>query len=246
VLKFNFNAPINPGWIKGRDECAGSTDANMDKFFLGSQKMSEARVLENHSPQSAPAEMMAFLSDFSRLVDLHVTTVREILLATVDKAMVSVSEINAATDFKLKKAAEVLVKDASGFVSKSAKDLDATFADPTSKVRHVNEGLSSHMAGLSTLDDSVRNCLFAIMGGLSIDDVVRQRLEHISKAMVSMQEGIAAMLAIHSNGAVVTEAQFKIIQQDMLVTMYKAFTMEEEKKIFEKVFGFVSGVNQKP
>ncbi len=208
--------------------------------------MTAAQSLEQENQQKAATELLGFMSDFSRLVDCHVGTVRKILLDTVDATMASVMDINAATDFKLKKAEEILIKgENSTYVSKSAKEIDKNFADPTAKVRHVSESLSAHMAGLSTLDESVRACLFSIMGGLGVDDVVRQRLEHVSTAMIALQDGVKGIMHFNANGATFSEKDIQAIRTEMLSKMYKAFTMEDEKKVFSSVFGAVPGINQK-
>jgi uncharacterized protein YoxC len=208
--------------------------------------MSTANSLEHDVQPKAAAELLEFMAQFSQLVDLHVGTVRKILLDTVDATMASVMAINAATDFKLMKAEEVLLKDKdASYVSKRAKDIDTNFTDPTEKVRHVSSALSAHMAGLTTLDESVRACLFSIMGGLGVDDVVRQRLEHVSTAMQALQEGVKGIMKHNENGATFSEKDFQSIRQEMLSKMFKAFTMEDEKKVFSGVFGSVPGINQK-
>ena len=102
------------------------------------------------------------------------------------------------------------------------------------------------MSGLSNLDESVRGFLFAIMGGLSMDDVVRQRLEHVSAALVAQQAGINQLIAKYNAGEKVTEAFIEEIQLQMLKVMFKAYTMEDEKIVFKRVFGSVKGINQKP
>jgi hypothetical protein len=193
------------------------------------------------------AELIGFLAQYSALLDQQILSVRNTLLGTVEQAMSGVMALNAAADFKLRKADEVLVRDqTSGFVSKSAKDLDSSFKDPSAKVKNINETLSAHMSGLSNLDESVRGFLFAIMGGLSMDDVVRLRLEHVSAALVAQQAGINQLIAKYNAGEKVTEAFIEEIQLQMLKVMFKAYTMEDEKIVFKRVFGSVKGINQKP
>jgi hypothetical protein len=199
------------------------------------------------SKDDVAAELIGFLSQYSTLLDQQILTVRNTLLATVEQAMSGVMALNEAADHKLKKADEVLVKDqGAGFVSKSAKDLDVSFKDPSAKIKNINQSLSAHMAGLGHLDENVRSFLFAIMGGLSIDDVVRQRLEHVSSSLAALQAGIQKVIARYKRGEKVTDEFLGAVQTEMLSLMFKAYTMEDEKVIFKKVFGNVVGVNQKP
>lgn len=191
-------------------------------------------------------ELLEFMGDYSKLLDFHIAAARDVLLTTVDHAMVSIKEINDATDFKLKKADEVLVRDKdSNFVSKSAREIDHSFEDPTQKVKMVNEQLSSHMSSLANLDESVRNFFFAAMGSLSVDDVVRQRLEHVSTAMTALQVGVQKILTEYRAGRPLKEDFVMALQKEMSLKMYKAYTMESEKLVFAQVFGDVEGVNQK-
>lgn len=209
--------------------------------------MTTAIQMNDPSKMQVSRELLDFLIEYSRLLDQHVAMVRKILLSTVDAAMANVMEINAAADFKMMKAGEVLVKDkSSSFVSKNAKELDQSFVDPAAKVKHINESLSQHMSGLSNLDDSVRGFLFSIMGGLSVDDVVRQRLEHVNTSVMALQSGVQKIIDQYNSGGKVTEQFVELVQHEMLSKMYKSFTMEDEKKVFAKVFNLVPGINQKP
>ncbi len=202
--------------------------------------------IEDSGQAKASTDLMAFMSDFSRLLDQHIVMVRNILLTTVDQAMAGVAAINSAADSKLKMADEVLVMDQSAaFVSKSAKDIDGTLSDPAAKVKILNETLSNHMTGLSNLNDAVRGFLFAIMGGLSMDDVVRQRMEHLMVSLAAMRDGVQKVIDEYSATAKVSDEFILSVQHEMLVKMFKSYTMEDEKKVFNKVFGKISGVNQK-
>jgi hypothetical protein len=207
--------------------------------------MTAAKKIQTPDRDQVSTELMEFLAQFSGLLNQHITTVRGALLETVDQAMSGVMALNAAADHKIKKADEVLVKDDAKFVSKSARDVDGTFSDPSAKIKNINETLSSHMAGLGNLDESVRGFLFAIMGGLSIDDVVRQRLEHVSTGLVALQKGVGEIITKYNAGEKITDTMISQIQHEMMEKMYKCFTMEDEKKIFDDVFGKVKGINQK-
>ena len=64
------------------------------------------------------------------------------------------------------------------------------------------------MAGLNNLDENVRGFLFAIMGGLSMDDVVRQRLEHVSTGLIALQKGVTEVISMYKSGAKISETLF--------------------------------------
>lgn len=183
-------------------------------------------------------DLLLFVRNFARLMDQQLIDTRKIMEKTVEQMMSSVSAINDAADVQLKKADEVLVKDKEKqtFISKRAKEIDSNFADPAGRVKVLNEHISAHMATLGNLDDSVRSVLFSIMGALSMDDVIRQRLEHVTASMNAMEAGVGRVLTEFSAGRL-ADTDAKIINSEMADKMYRSFTMEEEKTVFLSVLG---------
>ena len=203
-----------------------------------------AQNLQNHTTEVERAlaiqDLLVFLRDFSTLVDAHLNDVRKIMITTVDEMMNSVNMINEATDFKKKKADELIVKGSDGgsFVSRSAKEVDVRYADPAERVKEFNAKLSGHMATLANLDDSVRGVLFTIMGSLSMDDVVRQRLEHVSTSIHAMKVSVENVINYFTSGGL-NEAHVDAEMSVLVNKMYKSFTMEDEKTVFRRVLGDV-------
>ncbi len=198
-----------------------------------------APILENLSDRDVVVkDLLVFICDFARLMDQQLIESRRIMEKTVEQMMASVSAINDAADFKLKKADEVLVKgsDQGTFVSKSAKELDSQFANPSGRVKAINEHISSHMATLSNLDENVRSLLFSIMGALSMDDVIRQRLEHVTTSISAMETGITRVVKEFA-AVKLGDAEAHNINSEMADKMYRSFTMEDEKKVFKNILG---------
>ena len=183
-------------------------------------------------------DLLLFVRDFARLMDQQLLDTRKIMEKTVEQMMTSVSAINEAADLQLKKADEVLVKDKDKqtFVSKSAKEIDSNFAHPAARVKVLNEHISGHMATLGNLDDSVRSVLFSIMGALSMDDVIRQRLEHVTTSINAMEKGVGRVLVDFSAGQL-SDTDATLINNEMADKMFRSFTMEEEKTVFRAVLG---------
>lgn len=199
--------------------------------------MTTSPIVADSNRDNAVQELLVFVRDFSRLADQQLLETRQIMERTVEQMMNSVNAINEAADTQLKKADEVLVKDAGQkFVSKSAKDIDSKFADPAARVRVINERISSHMSNLSNLDESVRMVLFSIMGALSMDDVIRQRLEHVTTSMQAMEKGVGHVVTNFTSGSL-TDVFATEINNAMADQMYRSFTMEEEKQVFRAVIG---------
>ena len=209
--------------------------------------MSAVQKIDERETHKACADMLIFMADFSTLINSHINAVRSLLLSTVDQAMSGVMAINNAVDVNLRKSEELLVLDREtrGFVQKSAKEFDPKLSDSVARLKQVNITFSDHMAELSRLDESVRAFLNAIMGGLSVDDVVRQRLEHVSTSLGAMNFGVRKVLIEFSSGRKITDDFLEAVQFEMMSKMFMAFTMEDEKKQFGKVFGLIEGINQK-
>jgi hypothetical protein len=198
-------------------------------------------VTQNRDDQEkAIQDLILFVGEFVRLIDQQVSDVRTTMLKTVDQMMASVMQINEAADRKLKMAGEILVKDVdqSKFVSKRAKDLDERLIDPAERVKVINEQISSHMTQLSNLDDSVRMVLFSIMGALSMDDVVRQRIEHVTTAAHAVDKSIKSVMQEYLQSGL-KEDRVKPLINKMALDLFKSYTMEEEKAVFKAVLGDV-------
>lgn len=192
----------------------------------------------NREKDEAVRELLLFVGDFSRLIDRQVSDTRAIMVKTVDEMMASVNQINSAADFKLKKADELLVKDkgANAFESKSVRDVDTRHTETAQRIKAINETISTHMSGLGHLDDSVRSVLFSIMGALSVDDVVRQRLEHVTASAHAMDDGIKLIVQEFAKGTL-SVATANTVKNQLAQKMYKSFTMEGEKAVFKRVLG---------
>lgn len=203
--------------------------------------------IDDKSRQENCADMLRFMSDFSRLMDNHIQTVRLTVRSTVEDVMKGVVAINVAADETFLKSKQFLALDSASadFTPKSITEIDPSFKDPVSQMRLINETLADHMARVSALEERLRASLYAIIGSLSVDDVVRQRLENVSKAMFAMRQGVERVLLRYSEGNQISDEFFESVQDDMLRMMYDAFIMEDEKAVFASVFGEISGINQK-
>jgi regulator of protease activity HflC (stomatin/prohibitin superfamily) len=92
------------------------------------------------------------------------------------------------------------------------------------------------MANLTDLDQSVQEVLTAIMGALSVDDVVRQRLEHVTTATHALDHSVSALLSEFAKGTF-SPVVATTVRNDLAQKMYKSFTMEDEKQVFKSILG---------
>lgn len=189
--------------------------------------MSAIKTTKKTIELEALAELQGFLDDFSTLLAAHLTSVRNILRSTVDQAMNGVTDIDQLVASHISHAqTERIFKDHPGLV-----DFKNTIA--------------AQKADLEGLESEVRARIHEMIGGLSIDDVVRQRLDHISlaiKALIgSLQRLFNPMNGPHAD----MNLSLAALQYDLLSKMYHSFTIEDEKLLFKQVFGLIEGINKK-
>ncbi len=94
---------------------------------------------------------------------------------------------------------------------------------------------SKHLEAISTLDDEVKTILYQVIGVLSADDVMGQRLLHVIVSLNAMSVGIAEyMKAYNQHGS---RDAFNTFRNRLLTRIYTTYTMIEEREIFHEVFG---------
>lgn len=202
----------------------------------------------------ASRELMSLLTQYTQMLELQLDAVRKHMDTTTGELMEGIREINESHGLNKSKAEAVLVKNSSE-MNKEKKD---TFTEVSSKdiekAEHVQlkkeiaqgaGGISqnmkdaggqfkSHMSSMKQLDAKLQNLLMTMMGTLSTDDVVGQRLEHISSAIKILNKGLVGLVSGFDD-------KFKLeyikkMTGSLETKVYKSYTMEVEKKIFSKVF----------
>ena len=86
-----------------------------------------------------------------------------------------------------------------------------------------------HMDGLTNLSDSLQDALMKLVGTMSMDDVLGQRIEHVSDALVLAKDYVQQ--ADHSS-----EASFQDHTVEIRKKIFNLYTTEDEKQIFRQVF----------
>lgn len=110
------------------------------------------------------------------------------------------------------------------------------------KLRRFGGLFSKHMEALSTLDDNVRDLLFSMMGFLSNDDVMAQKLDHIGRLLHGLQISLSYVLVDFDHRF--NKQEIEKVKSDLLDFTYQQYTMEEERELFARVFGRPSSKKQ--
>ena len=210
---------------------------------------------------SAGFKMVNFLRSYTEAMTLQIDAIQVQIEDSVVSVMQSLQELSSSTEEK-KAVAEKALEDTylnpdigtRLMVESIQKSTDDIFEqakrseisgglsaanndsqDITDNVRRMGGMFSKHMESMSTLDDSVRDLVFTMVGCLSNADVVRQRLDHVAELMRAMNLGLGDLIVdLDSRLDVRAIETFK---DNLLDFSYKKYTVEEEKTAFKKIFG---------
>jgi len=208
-------------------------------------------VIESKDSIAASKILVDFLRDFTLLTEQQLVSIRVLMEKTVADVMDSVMSMsNVATEKKVK-ANEILVKDqtSQGFVSSSSKELeknekqilsgqsDASLRKDYLENKLMRTGglFSKHMEAISGLDHDLQNLIAKIIGAVSVDDVIAQRLSHIISSMNNLQKELAELLVNFKQNA--RAESIRVFRNKVLTQVYLSYTSEDERLIFHRIFG---------
>jgi hypothetical protein len=208
-------------------------------------------VIESKDSINASKILVDFLRDFTLLTEQQLVSIRVLMEKTVADVMDSVMSMNNVATEKKVKANEVLVKDKSShsFVSSSSKELEKNEtqilsgqADDSLRKNYLENKLmrtgglfSKHMEAISGLDHDLQNIITKIMGAVSVDDVIAQRLSHVISSMNHLQKELSQLLVNFKQNA--RAESIKGFRNKVLTQVYLSYTSEDERLIFHRIFG---------
>lgn len=206
----------------------------------------------------AARELLAFLSSYTQLMEQQLNDIRKHMADTVNDVMISIDEISKKHGEKTQKANVILVKDSkdSGAANKEegnypfqeakADEIESAEVDRlkeelskgagnfSENVREVGGKLKHHMNSLKNLDGRMQDLLMTMMGALSADDVVGQRLAHVNSALSILRDGLGEIVGDLENKFRLSEIQR--INADLEQKVFDSYTMEDEKIVFKKIY----------
>lgn len=196
----------------------------------------------NHERVLAERELVGFLQTYCALMAAHIASIRGLMASTTETVMNSVMAISDARESKKKLADTVLVKRRDGEgITKTFQGDDATFRNETVGTSHSEslpltaaQKLKQYIGGMDDLDASMQDILFRIVGATSTDDVVGQRLDHVSHALRNLEVGLTRML--DPDGRLLQESQMIKLFEEILRVTRKSYTMVEEHQVLDEAF----------
>ena len=207
-------------------------------------------TLEQKDVFQASKILIDFLRDFTSLSEQQLLSTKIMLEGIVSQVMASMMEMSDEASHKKSEASEVLVRDAGSgsFISSSANAVEKKEAANSqaasdgmrkgileSQLLRRSGVFSKHLEAISMLDANLQKVLSDVIGSVSVDDVIAQRLSHVIQSLRSLQRALAVFLTDFKTEC--TVARVKLLRNTVLTEVYLSYSSEEEKEVFRKIFG---------
>jgi hypothetical protein len=201
--------------------------------------------------------LVVFITQFISLLHGQIIGIKEEMATIVEEVMASVTSLNTTQAQKTRAATSILLKkegNGEGFqeVSSSEKNQSEeeilkesqTKIDQliTTNVKTAGQHLKEHMQELKTLDETIESLMLTTIGVMSADDVIGQRLDHVTYALDLLGERLGHLMD-HMDTQFTPqaiEAFGKQINQDV----FRKYTMAEERDCFIKIQGYTPQKNK--
>ena len=184
--------------------------------------------------EQASRYLVEFLSKYSLLIELQLKGIQSVMSGTVDGIMDAINDINRIGDEQKSKASAVLVRrEDEGSRPKQVGE-DKYFQNRVIDNTEVDSELSleKHTGELDQFNEELQQLLFKVMGSLSNDDVIAQRIEHVGTGVANLKDGLNQIFGNFET--YFTKNNVTKLTENLGCNLYKCYTTEEEKDLFKK------------
>ncbi|RYZ57127.1 MAG: hypothetical protein EOP07_10720 [Proteobacteria bacterium] len=216
--------------------------------------------------RDSTAYLVGFLSSFTLLIERELLAIRQSVVTTVEAVMQGIEDISSTVEqnkidaeqileftyLHPDKETKVLIDDVQQLtdevIENAFKQIHDSESEPVSTSKPeaaVQEGLTrlnvkldESMGRLSKLDDSLSSSVFSIVGALSSEDLIAQRLEHTILSLKSLQTGLSFILIDYEERC--RSEEIERVVKSILTYTYRQYTAEEEKERFRAIFGKIA------
>lgn len=175
--------------------------------------------------------LLEFVTHYVDLTQHQLLAVKEEMDKTCETIMDQVHEISSVADGKKKEAETIIVEN-------KLVQSDAALSSEESEAGKVQRSgglFAKSMEAISSFDEQVQSIVMGVIGIISIDDVHRQRLDHVMQSVRMLNEMIVEAVPQIQSG--LKTQQVLVIRNTLLTKTYRQYTMEEEKELFHRYFG---------
>lgn len=208
--------------------------------------------------KNASRLLVLFMQRFTDLQEKHLVGIHQTMRETVDGIMNNINLISEKTRRKTEEAHDVIMKtytqpdlETVTIINNAQRELETLMRTPKDSKSAVNENsqnidelrlkllrssgyFSKHMEHFATLDSEVQELLFAMMGQLSRDDVITQRIEHVIMCLRTLQTDLTYVLQDFETRC--TEVEINRFAKNIKNYALRVYTMQEERNLHFEVF----------
>jgi len=189
--------------------------------------------------------LLHFIGRFHLVLSRWMEIINRQISETLEVAMADIMKLSELVAERVKHARTIVVGNQTGSgVKFQNKVLDESHAGSTTNESSI---LKQSQAVLADLDQKVNEQVMAMMGELSIEDVVSQRLKNVEASLRDIEELMGSLSGVKAQtssaptpkatGVPTNSAGLKPLLDGALRRMYGRYKMDPEKMCFIKVFG---------
>ncbi len=212
----------------------------------------------------ANAFLVSFLSDFTLLIERELFAIRESVVSTVEAVMHGIEDISETVEKNKVDSEHILEftylhpdqetegllgevqhltdelidnvyrqiaagKEADEFVGQNETEAAVKYG-----LDSFNIKISASKDRLAKLDNSLSTTVFSIVGALSSEDLISQRLEHTIMSLKCLQTGLSYLLIDFEERC--SAEEIENVVKSILHYTFRQYTTEEEKQRFVQIF----------
>lgn len=164
--------------------------------------------MESKNAFVASKMMLDFIRDFTKLNEAQLLSVRRLMQDTVGQVMQLIMDINSVTD-------------------------EPTATKDNSEI--VVERFTKGLEAVTLKQDRVGALVASLMGSVSSEDIIHQRISHVHFAVECLNSALAQLISDFDG--FLTPDKINLLRNIVLTNVYKNYSTEDERQIFHDIFG---------
>ncbi len=208
--------------------------------------------------EAGSQELVSFLGQYGLLLEKQLEEVKTTLSKSFNHVMTGVNSLSQATAAKKKEAESAIEsvyvnpdQETAKLVGEVQSSVDSIFEtakssqSPQQKTENGSGELSSTMSrlqakfsdkiqGVTKFEQDLHSLLYEMVGSLSADDVVAQRISHVSACLRAMQLGLANIMVDYPHRC--SQEDIQKFASDLLRFTTGVYTMSAERKLLLEHF----------
>lgn len=179
--------------------------------------------------------MLEFITHYIDLTQHQLLKIKEEMDETCHTIMGQVEKISNVADTKKEEAETIIVKNQKVRNKKEEKSNSEENITLKNSFQRSGGLYTKSMEAVSSLDENLQAIVMGVIGIISMDDVIKQRMQHVIYSVNMLKEVIHEIVPLVQKG--LTRGEVSTVRNRLLSRTYRVYTMESEKKLFHSYFG---------